>query len=87
MNLKENNARSKEALLGWVRQGAHEIGAVLYGPGTAAQSPEHGMPFTKTPGEVASSRRTDEFNEEPRQAPSDAPAADRDEPGDEREID
>jgi hypothetical protein len=59
MNWRENLARSKEALGAFWRQGLHELGAALYGPGTAAQPPEYGMPHTRTPGEVDRGRRAD----------------------------
>lgn len=57
MNLKENWRRSKEVLGAYFRQGAHELGSVFYGPGTAAQTPEYGMAFTRTPGEIADGLR------------------------------
>jgi hypothetical protein len=57
MNLCENLSRSKEVLAGYFRQGLHELGAVFYGPGTAAQPPEYGMIGTKTPGQVADGLR------------------------------
>lgn len=57
MNLRENLSRSKEVLAGYFRAGLHELGAVFYGPGTAAQPPEYGMIATKTPGQVADGLR------------------------------
>lgn len=57
MNFKENLRRSKEVLAAYLRQGAHELGAALFGPGTAAQHPEYGMIATKTPGEIAEGMR------------------------------
>lgn len=57
MNLRENLSRSKEVLAGYFRQGLHELGAVFYGAGTAAQHPEYGMIGTRTPGEVTAGMR------------------------------
>ena len=57
MNLKENMLRSKEVLAAYFRQGAHELGAAFYPSGTAAQHPEYGMAFTRTPGEIADGMR------------------------------
>jgi hypothetical protein len=62
MTWKENMRRSMETLGAMWRQGLHELGAALYGPGTAAQPPEYGMPGTKTPGEVAEGRRSVEID-------------------------
>jgi hypothetical protein len=58
--MRENMARTKEMLLAEWRQGLHELGAALYGPGTAAQSPEYGMPNTKMAIEVAEGQRSGE---------------------------
>lgn len=52
MNFKENMSRSKEVLGAYFRQGLHELGSALYGPGTAAQHPEYGMLGTKPPSMV-----------------------------------
>ncbi len=52
MNLRENMSRSKEVLGAYFRQGLHELGAALYGPGSAAQHPEYGMIATKPPSMV-----------------------------------
>ncbi|MBX3351656.1 MAG: hypothetical protein KF684_01880 [Phycisphaeraceae bacterium] len=52
MNLRENISRSKEVLGAYFRQGLHELGSALYGPGTAAQHPEYGMLGTKPPSMV-----------------------------------
>lgn len=52
MDLQQNLSRSKEVLGAYLRQGAHEIGAALYGPGTIAQHPEYGMLGTKPPSMV-----------------------------------
>lgn len=52
MNLRENMSRSKEVLGAYFRQGLHELGSALYGPGTAAQNPEYGMLGTKPPSMV-----------------------------------
>lgn len=60
MDFRENMARTKEMLLSMWRQGVHELGAALYGPGTAAQAPEYGMPHTKMAIEVAEGQRTEE---------------------------
>jgi len=57
MNWQENLSRSKEVLAGYFRQGLHELGAVFYGPGTAAQHPEFGLIGTRTPGEVTAGMR------------------------------
>jgi hypothetical protein len=57
MNLRENLRRSKEVIGAYLRQGAHELGSVFYGPGTAAQHPEYGMAWTRTPGEIADGMR------------------------------
>lgn len=57
MTFKENLARSKEVALAYIRQGFHELGAALYPSGTAAQSPDYGMIWTRTPGEVADGNR------------------------------
>ncbi len=57
MNLQENWARTKEMALALWRQGVHELGAAFYGTGTAAQSPEYGMPHTKMAIEVAEGQR------------------------------
>lgn len=57
MNPRENMLRSKEVLSAYVRQGAHELAAALYPSGTAAQHPEYGMAFTRTPGEIADGMR------------------------------
>ncbi len=59
MDFRENMARTKETLLAEFRQGVRELGAALYGPGTAAQPPEYGMPHTKMAIEVAEGQRTD----------------------------
>ncbi len=60
MDMRENMARTKEMLLAEWRQGLHELGAALYGPGTAAQSPEYGMPNTKMAIEVAEGQRAED---------------------------
>ncbi len=52
MNVRENMSRSKEVLGAYFRQGLHELGSALYGPGTAAQPPEYGMLGTKPPSMV-----------------------------------
>lgn len=52
MNFRENMSRSKEVLGAYFRQGLHELGSALYGPGTAAQHPEYGMLGTKPPSMV-----------------------------------
>lgn len=57
MNMRENWRRSKEVLGAYLRHGAHEIGSVFYGRESAAQHPEYGMAWTKTPGEVADGMR------------------------------
>lgn len=57
MNLRQSAVRSKEVLGAYFRQGLHELGAALYGPGTAAQHAEYGMLGTRTPGEVADGLR------------------------------
>ena len=69
MTWKENVRKSMETLSATWRQGLHELGAALYGPGTVAQPPEYGMIGTKTPGEVAEGRRAVEIDihETPRQ--------------------
>ncbi|MFO0831530.1 MAG: hypothetical protein U0637_06775 [Phycisphaerales bacterium] len=54
---KRSLTRSKEVLSAYFRQGLHELGAALYGSGTAAQHAEYGMLGTKTPGEVADGLR------------------------------
>lgn len=70
MTWQENVKRSMETLGAAWRQGLRELGAALYGAGTAAQPPEYGMIGTKTPGEVAEGRRSVEMNvhEEPRRS-------------------
>lgn len=60
MNLKENWNRSKEVLGAYFRQGMKEVGAALYGPGTAAQPAEYGMPSTKLPSEIREGMKGDE---------------------------
>ena len=57
MNWRENMSRSKEVLGAYLRQGAHELAAMLYGPGTAAQHPELGMLATRTPSQIADGLR------------------------------
>jgi hypothetical protein len=57
MNLRENWSRSREVLGAYFRQGLHELGAALYGPGTAAQHPEYGMIGTKPPSMVVEGLR------------------------------
>ena len=57
MNWRENMSRSKEVLGAYFRQGLKELGAALYGPGTAAQHAEYGMAGTRTPGQVADGLR------------------------------
>ena len=57
MNPRENMLRSKEVLGAYFRQGAHELGAALFPPGTASTHPEYGMAFTRTPGEIADGMR------------------------------
>ena len=66
--MRENMARTKEMLLAEWRQGLHELGAALYGPGTAAQAPEYGMPNTKMAIEVAEGQRAEDAapDKEPR---------------------
>lgn len=59
MNWRENMSRSKEVLGAHLRQGAHELGAVLYPPGTAAQPPEYGLAFTKPASLVVDGLRPD----------------------------
>lgn len=59
MNLRENLRRSREVLGAYLRQGFHELGAALYGQGTAAQHPEYGMLHTKLPSEIAADQRPD----------------------------
>ncbi|MBL8880927.1 MAG: hypothetical protein JNG88_17575 [Phycisphaerales bacterium] len=56
MNWEENKRKSRETLGAAGRQGLHELGAALYGPGTVAQPPEYGGIGTKTPGEVQQGR-------------------------------
>lgn len=63
MNLSENNRRSLEILGAYGRQGLHELGTVLYGPGTAAQHPEYGMVGTRPPGLVTDGLRPDREGE------------------------
>ncbi|MFO0858346.1 MAG: hypothetical protein U0640_13440 [Phycisphaerales bacterium] len=70
MNFRENMSRSKEVLGAYFRQGLHELGAVLYGPGTIAQHAEYGMAGTRTPGEVADGLRGSPGKEASRDAPS-----------------
>lgn len=57
MNLRQNLSRSKEVLGAYLRQGAHELASIFYGPGTAAQHPEYGMAWQRTPGEIADGMR------------------------------
>ena len=57
MTLKENWSRTKEVLGAYFRHGMHELGAVFYGHGTAAQPAEYGMLATRTPGQVADGLR------------------------------
>lgn len=70
MSWKENLSRSKEVLGAYLRQGAHELGFVFYGPGTAAQHPEYGMIATKPPSMVVDGLR----GSEERQPAKDDPA-------------
>lgn len=44
----------------WFRQGLREARALLYPDSNVAQAPEYGLYGTRTPGEVAEARRTDE---------------------------
>ena len=48
------------------RQGLRELRAAFYPGSNVAQSAEYGLYGTRTPGEVAESRRAEELNEEPR---------------------
>lgn len=50
------------------RQGLKELRGAMYHDSNVAQPPEYGLYGTRTPGEVAESRRADErdLNEEPR---------------------
>lgn len=57
MTPRENLNRSKEVLGGYLRHGAHEMGAALFGHGTIAQHPEYGMAFTRPPGLVTDGLR------------------------------
>ena len=57
MTLKENWSRTKEVIGAYFRHGMHELGAVFYGHGTAAQPAEYGMLATRTPGQVADGLR------------------------------
>jgi len=52
----------------WLRQGLREIRGALYPDSNVAQPAEYGLYGTRTPGEVAESRRGDgrELEEEPR---------------------
>ena len=70
MTPRENYLRSKEVLSAHLRQGAHELGAALFPSGTAAQHPEYGMAFTRTPGEIADGIRGREGSAEDNVAPS-----------------
>lgn len=54
---KKSIARSREVLGAYFRQGLHELGAALYGPGTVAQHAEYGLVGTRTPGQVADGLR------------------------------
>lgn len=49
------------------RQGLRELRGALYAESNVAQQPEYGLYGTRTPGEVAESRRSDgkELEEEP----------------------
>jgi hypothetical protein len=51
----------------WLRQGLRELRAIFYPESNVAQPAEYGLFGTKTPGEVAESRRADErdLDEEP----------------------
>lgn len=69
-NQKQSLSRSKEVLSAYLRHGAHELGAALYGPGTVAQHPEYGMIGTKTPGQVADGLRQPDEPATSRDAPS-----------------
>lgn len=75
--MAENKATSpsKEVLAAYLRQGAHELGAALYPSGTVAQHPEYGMPFTRTPGEVADGLRAQEPPAEHNVQPTPQPTA------------
>ena len=67
---KRSLTRSNEVLGAYFRQGLHELGAVLYGPGSAAQHAEYGMLGTKTPGQVADGLRGPDQAATSRDAPS-----------------
>lgn len=70
MDASSNTSRSKEVLLAYARQGAHELGAALYPSGTAAQPPEYGMPWTRTPGQIADGMREQEPSAQPNPEPT-----------------
>lgn len=63
MDAQENLSRSKEVLGAYFRQGLHELGSAMYGPGTAAQHPEYGMLGTKPPSMVVEGLKGEVGNE------------------------
>lgn len=46
----------------WLRQGLNELRAAFYPESNVAQQPEYGLYGTRTPGEVAESRRSEGLN-------------------------
>lgn len=59
MKFSSNTRRSFEVLAAFCRHGCHELGAMLFGPGTATAPPELGMIATKTPSQIAEGLRNE----------------------------